>query len=59
LISAPPSYNDAVDGVYKHDGKFRMRKDGMWYALRETITEAMECNRLSIHQNLNLKKPIL
>jgi len=51
-VDTPPEYNNVEDGLWAVEGGFRDRRGGMWFALRPTAGEAMECNRLSIYQNI-------
>lgn len=52
-VEVPPSWFNAPDGVYAVEGGgYRKRKDGIWYAVRETKKLALSCDRLSIRQDL-------
>jgi hypothetical protein len=50
-IVCPSDYIDYPDGLYWTGKGYRNRKDGMWYALRSTVDQALRCDRLSIHQH--------
>lgn len=52
-IDVPVGYVSLPDGVYRHGDGFRKRKDGVWFALRPTIDDAVSCDRLSLHQHLS------
>lgn len=51
-VPNPPLYVDYPDGVYKHGDGFRSRKNGVWFALRETPILAEQCDRISLHQHI-------
>lgn len=51
-VIAPEEYFDAPCGIYHHKTGFRKRQDGVWFALRNSIDDAIMCTRLSIHQDI-------
>lgn len=52
-VVAPAGYYDAPDGVYGTGaGRYRLRKNGFWFAEKIDLDSASNCDRLSIHQNL-------
>lgn len=52
-VQAPASYQDWPDGLYRHRNGFRKRTAGIWYTWAPTKDEALQSERLSIHQQLD------
>ena len=55
-VPTPPTYYDAFDGIYRDGTGFRKRQHGVWYALRSTRQAAEQCDRLSIHQDIDRER---
>lgn len=57
-VARPQGYNDYPDGLYRVAGGFRLRRGGSWFAKRDTIADAVVCDRLSIHQNIDMAQRV-